>query len=71
MEEAVSAYREALNARTRERVPLQWAMTQTNLGDALLAFGERELGTGRLGCVSEGWDGPTRPLVRNSAQVHR
>jgi len=27
---------------TRERVPLDWAMAQTNLGNALLALGERE-----------------------------
>ena len=32
LEEAVAAYREALKERTRERVPLQWAMTQNNLG---------------------------------------
>jgi hypothetical protein len=28
LEEAVAAYREALKERTRERVPLYWAMTQ-------------------------------------------
>ena len=33
---------------TRERVPLDWAMTQNNLGDALRALGERESGTARL-----------------------
>ena len=32
LEEAVAAYREALKERTRERVPLEWAMTQNNLG---------------------------------------
>ena len=35
LEEAVAAYREALKEQTRERVPLQWATTQTNLGNAL------------------------------------
>ena len=35
LEEAVSAYRDALKERTRERVPLDWAMTQNNLGNAL------------------------------------
>jgi CheY-like chemotaxis protein len=34
--------------RTRERVPLNWAGTQNNLGNALRALGEREPGTGRL-----------------------
>ena len=33
---------------TRERVPLQWAETQTNLGNALRVLGEREGGTARL-----------------------
>ena len=33
---------------TRERVPLQWAMTQNNLGTALSRLGERESGTARL-----------------------
>jgi hypothetical protein len=35
LEEAVAAYRAALEERTRERVPLDWAMTQNNLGVAL------------------------------------
>ena len=48
LEEAVTAYRDALKERTRERVPLQWAMTQSNLGNALAALGERESGTARL-----------------------
>ena len=33
---------------TRERVPLQWATTQNNLGAALRTLGERESGTERL-----------------------
>ena len=48
LEEAVAAYRDALQERTRARVPLEWAMTQINLGDALLTLGERESGTARL-----------------------
>ena len=32
----------------RERVPLDWAMTQNNLGNALQTLGERESGTARL-----------------------
>ena len=35
LEEAVAAYRAALEEWTRERVPLDWAMTQNNLGTAL------------------------------------
>jgi tetratricopeptide (TPR) repeat protein len=35
LEEAVAAYQAALQEYTRERVPLDWAMTQDNLGSAL------------------------------------
>jgi tetratricopeptide (TPR) repeat protein len=48
LEEAVAAYRAALAEMTRERVPLDWATTQNNLGNALNALGERESGTARL-----------------------
>ena len=48
LEEAVAAYRAALEERTRERVPLDWAGTQNNLGNALWRLGERESGTARL-----------------------
>ena len=33
LEEAVAAYRAALEERTRARVPLEWARTQQNLGN--------------------------------------
>ncbi|HHC29014.1 MAG TPA: tetratricopeptide repeat protein, partial [Rhodobacterales bacterium] len=46
--EAVAAYREALKERTRNRVPLDWAKTQMNLGNALQRLGERAPGTDRL-----------------------
>jgi hypothetical protein len=46
--QAVVAYREALKERTRERVPLDWAMTQNNLGAALMTLAVRESGTARL-----------------------
>jgi len=48
LEEAVTAYREALKERTQERVPLDWAMSQNNLGNALQTLGARESGTARL-----------------------
>ena len=44
----MAAYRAALEERTRERVPLDWATTQNNLGTALRTLGERESGTARL-----------------------
>jgi hypothetical protein len=37
-----------MRANTRARVPLQWAMTQMNLGGALTTLGARESGTTRL-----------------------
>jgi hypothetical protein len=40
--------RDALEEWTRERVPLQWATTQNNLGNALRVLGERESVTARL-----------------------
>ena len=48
LEQAVDAYTEALKERTRERVPLDWAGTQNNLGAALRTLGSRESGTERL-----------------------
>ena len=48
LEEAVAAYRAALAEYTRDRVPLDWAMTQNNLGAALWRLGERESETARL-----------------------
>jgi hypothetical protein len=40
----VAAYRAALEERTRDRVPLDWATTQNNLGTALATLGARESG---------------------------
>ena len=48
LEQAVEAYRAALEVRTREHVPFDWAATQNNLGVALKTLGERESGTERL-----------------------
>ena len=48
LEQAVTTYTESLKERTRERVPLDWAMTQNNLGAALTTLGERESRTERL-----------------------
>ena len=48
LQQAVTAAREALKQRTRDRLPLGWAETQTNLADALLALGLRESGTALL-----------------------
>jgi hypothetical protein len=43
--------REVLQERTRERVPLDWAATQNNLGNALM---RRTLLTTRHSCLRAG-----------------
>ena len=44
----MSAFRLALQELTRERVPLQWAEAQMNLGNALARLGERGAATAPL-----------------------
>jgi tetratricopeptide (TPR) repeat protein len=46
--QAIAALRGVLTENTRERVPLDWAMTQNNLGNALSSLGQQESGTARL-----------------------
>jgi tetratricopeptide (TPR) repeat protein len=48
LEQAVTAYRAALQERRQERMPLEWAGTQYGLGGALAALGKQESGTARL-----------------------
>ncbi|MCZ6835058.1 MAG: tetratricopeptide repeat protein [Planctomycetota bacterium] len=48
LERAIDLYRKLLKEHTRERVPLDWAMMQNNLGTTLMRLGERESGTERL-----------------------
>jgi len=45
---AVSALQSALQELTRERVPVDWAETQDEMGNVLAAIGAREDGTARL-----------------------
>ncbi len=44
----IEIYRGALKEYTRARAPLDWAMTQSNLGNALWRLGERESDPARL-----------------------
>jgi tetratricopeptide (TPR) repeat protein len=48
LKDAVAAFLSALEENTRDRVPLEWAGTQNNLGFTLWRLGERETGTSRL-----------------------
>ncbi len=45
---AIAFYKKTLTILTRDRVPLRWATTQNNLGNAFQVLGERERGTARL-----------------------
>ncbi len=48
LEQAVDAYRNALEVHTRERDALGWARTQNNLGIGLAALGELKGDTAHL-----------------------
>jgi hypothetical protein len=61
----VAAYQSAVEEQTRERVPLDWAMTQTNLGNALQVLGARE---GRHGA---GWRRRWHPTGRRWREITR
>jgi tetratricopeptide (TPR) repeat protein len=69
LEEAVAAYRAALQESTRERVPLQWAGTQVKLGNALRVLGECESGTARLEEAVEAYDAAL-PIFSDAEAVH-
>ncbi|WP_347100425.1 hypothetical protein [Sagittula stellata] len=51
--EAVTAYRAALEIRTRDAHPVDWAMTQNNLGNALQAQGTRTGGAAGAALLAE------------------
>ena len=70
LEEAVSAYREALKEITRERVPLDWATTQKNLGNALQRLGERESGTGKLEEAVAAYREALKEMTRERVPLH-
>ena len=62
--EAVVVVRDALKEWTRERVPLEWAKAQNNLGSALGVLGQRETGTGRLREAVEAYRDALKELTR-------
>src|SRR5262249_47051405 len=45
---AIELYKRVIDLSPRERVPLQWAAVQNNLGNALRVLGGRENGTANL-----------------------
>ena len=46
--ESIEIHKQALALAPRDRVPLDWAMTQNNLGNVFATLGEREDGKARL-----------------------
>jgi hypothetical protein len=58
LEEAVAAYRAALEEYTRERAPVDWASAQLDLGNALKASGSART-------ASRGWRRPPRLFGRH------
>jgi tetratricopeptide (TPR) repeat protein len=69
----VAAYQEALKERTRERVPLDWAATQYNLGSALYELGLREADTAKLEAAVAAyqealkvWRGPDASMAQDN-----
>jgi tetratricopeptide (TPR) repeat protein len=48
LKQSIETWHLVLQQRPRDRVPLEWAMTQNNLGNTLKQLGERESGTARL-----------------------
>ena len=69
LEEAVEAHRAALEEFTRERVPLDWAPTQNNLGNALRILGELEGGTERLEEAAEAYRAALEEYTRQPSQI--
>jgi tetratricopeptide (TPR) repeat protein len=69
LEEAVEVFRKALLEHTRERVPLEWAMTQNNLGAALRILGERETDTTRLEQAVETFRAALQEYTRERAPL--
>ena len=55
---AAAYFRKALEEWPRERVPLEWAKAQNNLGTALSALGMRESGTELLQAAANALEMP-------------
>ena len=63
---AIELYKnDALPLAPRQTVPLQWAMTQMNLGNALLTLGEMESGTARFEDAVTAYQNALEELTRD------
>ena len=70
LEEAVAAYREALQERTRARVPLDWAMTQENLALVHIAFFNKDRQPRHLDAALEAVDGALEEFRKANAAFY-
>ena len=68
---AIERRRSLLALMLRERVPLDWAMTQNNLGLALMRLGERERGTARLEEAVAAYRDALKEFTSESAPYYR
>jgi tetratricopeptide (TPR) repeat protein len=66
---AITTYRAVLKEHTRERVPLDWAATQNDLGNALSMLGERESGTARLEEAATAYRAALQETTRDRAPL--
>ena len=70
LRKAVEAVSQALKEWTREHAPLEWAMTQNNLGNALSALGARERDTVRLEEAVYAYSQALREYTRERAPLN-
>jgi len=70
LEEAVAAYREALQENTRERVPLDWAMTQMNLALVYRALFDKDHEPRHLDDALEAADGALEEFRKAKADFY-
>ena len=69
LEEAVAAYRVALEERNRDQLPMAWSQTQGNLGNVLALLGEREGGTDRLEEAIAAYQSVLEEVTRDGAPM--
>jgi len=70
LEEAATAFREALQERTRERVPLEWAQTQENLALVHGALYDKDHQPSHLDPMLEAVDGALEEYRKANAAYY-
>ena len=56
LKQSIETWHLVLQERPRDRVPLDWAQAQNNLGNALERLGERESGRAHLTAAVAAWE---------------